>query len=302
MESLFRREWLAGDYKPLVNAYYFKQWNTYNMDYHLHESSTEIMYVLTGSCRVGVKTEAQPPHTVTLKKGEFIVLGEGVPHRLLVDRPCRMLNAEFEFVTAADAKLSVRELADDERSIESLLAAPDPFLVLRDDDEEVYRLLKSLVFELDSRGKTSGTFADLLMAQLLIRLARLREDAALNGLQREEWYVKQCVAFLRQNYDRDIMAGEAASVVNLHPAYLQRIFKAQTGRTMMAYLTDIRIEKAKMLLRETDVPAADLYDYVGLGSRSYFHALFKKKTSMTPVEYRKRHETTRATGRAFVNV
>jgi YesN/AraC family two-component response regulator len=59
----------------------------------------------------------------------------------------------------------------------------------------------------------------------------------------------------------------------------------------MEYLTAIRMEKAKMLLLRTDIPATDIPDYVGVGSRSYFHALFKKHTGMTPVEFRRSIDT-----------
>ncbi|MOA11681.1 Bacterial regulatory helix-turn-helix protein, AraC family [compost metagenome] len=41
-----------------------------------------------------------------------------------------------------------------------------------------------------------------------------------------------------------------------------------------------------MLLRETDVAIADICDYVGVGSRQYFHAMFKKYTNQTPIAYR----------------
>ncbi|WP_155983945.1 helix-turn-helix transcriptional regulator, partial [Paenibacillus sp. 1-18] len=65
-----------------------------------------------------------------------------------------------------------------------------------------------------------------------------------------------------------------------------RIFKKHTGQTLTAYLTMLRMDKARMLLQQTDIPIQEIADYVGVGSRQYFHMLFKKHTGKTPVEYR----------------
>ncbi|MNB95032.1 Bifunctional transcriptional activator/DNA repair enzyme AdaA [compost metagenome] len=74
--------------------------------------------------------------------------------------------------------------------------------------------------------------------------------------------------------------------MNVHPGYLHRIFKAQTGRTLTDYLNLLRMEKAKMLLGQSEIPVAEIADYVGISSRQYFHLLFKKYAGVTPVEYR----------------
>ncbi|MNC19886.1 Bifunctional transcriptional activator/DNA repair enzyme AdaA [compost metagenome] len=110
-------------------------------------------------------------------------------------------------------------------------------------------------------------------------------------MQNTGLYVKQIIEFLHQNYDQPIQVGDVASAVNLHPGYMQRIFKTRTGKTIISYLTEVRIEKAKMLLLQTDVPILDISDYVGIGSRQYFHTLFKKYTGQTPTEYRNSMDT-----------
>jgi YesN/AraC family two-component response regulator len=79
---------------------------------------------------------------------------------------------------------------------------------------------------------------------------------------------------------------DIAAAVNLHPGYLHRIFRQHTQRTPTDYLTMLRMEKAKMLLQQTNIPISEISEYVGVGSRQYFHMLFKKYTSRTPVEYR----------------
>ncbi|WP_040952231.1 AraC family transcriptional regulator [Gorillibacterium massiliense] len=283
--SLFQDGLLEGEVQPRVHAYYFKQVNEQAMSFHHHES-TEIMYMISGVCRIDIES-GKDLDSLHLKKGEFILLDANVSHRIAMeeDIPCRMLNVEFGFERRPGAIPAIKDLIR-ERAFTDLLAVPFTYSVLRDPDE-VYHVLKSLVLELDGTGTDSGMLVQLLFGQLLLRVARLKAEASEGGMPLAELYVKRSLEFLRQNYDRDdIRVKEVAAAVSVHPGYLQRIFKAQTGKTITEQLTELRMEKAKILLRQTDIPVSDISGYVGVASRQYFHQLFKKYTGLTPVEYR----------------
>ncbi|SDD01645.1 AraC-type DNA-binding protein [Paenibacillus sp. UNCCL117] len=286
-QSLFQAGLLEGDYHPRVRAYYFKQWISFQMAFHQH-ADTEIMYIISGHCRVDLQ-QGKHIERVLLKKGEFILLNADIPHRLIVEDglPCRMLNIEFRFEPCRpdDPFPSVRLLSAQDEPLGRLLAAGLAHIVLRDPDE-VYHLLKSLVLELDGKDKNSRLLIRLQMMQLLIRIARLQRSAEDSRQPHADYYIRQCVEFMHHNYDRDIRVKDIAAAVSLHPGYLHRIFRTQTGRSLTGYLTDLRIEKAKMLLH-TDIPILDVADYVGVGSRQYFHSLFKKQTGLTPTEFRR---------------
>nr|WP_322923904.1 helix-turn-helix transcriptional regulator [Paenibacillus sp. SGZ-1014] len=97
---------------------------------------------------------------------------------------------------------------------------------------------------------------------------------------------------MRQNYDRSIRMEQIAAAVNVHPGYLHRVFRKHMDTTPTEYLNTLRMEKAMMLLGSTDIPIAEIADYVGVTSRQYFHLLFKKHTGQTPADYRKTMEHT----------
>jgi AraC-like DNA-binding protein/mannose-6-phosphate isomerase-like protein (cupin superfamily) len=290
---LFPSHVLREDVHPRVYAYYFRQWNSFDMPFHQHDS-TEIMYVISGACRVEVEREgnreqdrfeSNEPPSMTLKKGEFILIGGNVPHRLIVQTSCRMLNVEFTFAPHVVLIPSMRKLAMEEPVLTFLLSANVSHTVLRD-PVDVYHALKALVLELDASGTDGGTMVHLLFSQLLILIARLYEQAVSASQPLGEQYIRKCIAFLHENYDRDIQMKDIATSVHLHPAYLHRLFKLHTGQTVIEYLTTQRMEKAKMLLERTDMPIEDISGYVGVGSRQYFHALFKRYTGLTPASYR----------------
>lgn len=284
--SLFQHGLLDGDYSPRFLAYYYKQWSNYTMAYHQH-NSTEIMYLISGSCMIEVRDETGGDLRYRLKRGELILLDAGVAHRLIVEdgSSCRMLNVEFAFTEYSGVAPSVSRLAREEEALADLLASPFDSLVLAD-QEEVFHVLKALVLELDQRGRNGSSMVQLLFSELLLRLARLRRESLPASGQPTQSYVRRAVEFLHQNYDRSIQVKEIAHAVNVHPGYLHRIFRSHTGQTLTGYLNRLRMEKARMLLGQSEIPVAEIADYVGISSRQYFHLLFKKYAGCTPVEYR----------------
>lgn len=289
---MFKPEWLSSDLHPLVYAYYYKQWENYSMSFHTHDT-IEIMYVITGECRI--ETDSAPaflPSTYSLRRGEFMVLDANVPHRLIVDErgPCRMLNVEFYMRQQETVMPSLRMLAKEDPLVAELALEESPVLVLRDNDELI-PLLKSLVLELDAGEGRRETRLQLLFAQLFVTLAHIRKSTLKEEDSSFDRYVQAAIHYIHHNYDRDIRVKDIAASVNLHPGYLHRVFREGTGGTITAYLNEVRMAKAKMLLTQTDIPVTDICDYVGVGSRPYFHAMFKKYTGMTPIAYRQSYHT-----------
>ena len=71
--------------------------------------------------------------------------------------------------------------------------------------------------------------------------------------------------------------------------YYNRIIQRHTGLTFAAYLQSLRLEKAKNLLSSTDLSAGEIGWQVGYKNPSYFFQVFREKTGMTPLEYRKKN-------------
>lgn len=282
--SLFQQKLLEEDYYPKVNAYYFKHWEAYEMDYHAHKE-VEIMYVINGKCTVESLTEA-----LQLKKGDFILLDSNVPHRLIVEAgsPCRMLNIEFTCIPKVSPFPSIKTLAENNSDFTQFLKRRAAYFFLKDPNE-IFHTLKNIVLESDKKDEGKEMMLQLLLSQLLLQIARMavENDELHKKDQQANVYVNQSIEFLHQNYDRDIKINDVAQAVNIHPGYLHRIFKTITHRTIIEYLTNLRMEKAKMLLADTDIPIIEISQYVGVNSSQYFSQIFKKYTKQTPMAYRR---------------
>ncbi|MBW7453520.1 helix-turn-helix domain-containing protein [Paenibacillus sepulcri] len=77
-----------------------------------------------------------------------------------------------------------------------------------------------------------------------------------------------------------------AQKVYMTPTYLSLLFKLNTGRTFIEHLTDIRIGKAKELLKTTHYKNYEVAEQVGYQDPRYFSQIFKKKVGLSPTEYR----------------
>lgn len=99
--------------------------------------------------------------------------------------------------------------------------------------------------------------------------------------------VRMARAYVEQNYMEDIGLDEVAMAVDLSPAYFSFIFKQETGQNFIVYLTDLRIKKAKELLKSSMMTVREVGEAVGFTDQRYFSKTFKKVVGIKPTEYRK---------------
>ena len=82
------------------------------------------------------------------------------------------------------------------------------------------------------------------------------------------------------------MLNEISEKVKLTPSYTSSLFKEEMGITITDYITDLRIEKAKILLKDSNLKVSELAKKVGYEEQRYFSQVFKKRTGITPKEFR----------------
>lgn len=280
--SIYNELWLKDNYFIQVEAYYFKEWKNYDMNFHSH-NRIEIMYVISGSSVIETCGDI-----INLKAGELILIDSNISHKLTVNNgiSCRMLNIEFIFNEKELSLPSIRELTESVEAVKLMFSSKERYFLLKDSGD-IYAALKNMIFELDKNTKDSIFLEHLLFDQLIIRISQLYQEMQEKDEGSTSIYIKKAKNYIACNYDYDISVQDIANCINVHPGYLHRIFKKNTGNTIIQYLNNMRIEKAKMLLSNTDIPVTDISSYVGINSLQYFTFLFKKSTCFTPGQYRK---------------
>lgn len=102
--------------------------------------------------------------------------------------------------------------------------------------------------------------------------------------------VQSIQRYIQEHYAEDISLQALANQFFLHPNYLSQLFTEKTGRNFIDYLTQVRMEKAQGLLRDTGLRVYDISQMVGYESPKYFSKVFKEVTGCTPKEYRDRQK------------
>ena len=103
--------------------------------------------------------------------------------------------------------------------------------------------------------------------------------------------IQHAKAHIEDNYNHeDISLNMVASEVNLSSSHFSTVFGQETGVTFVEYLTKVRMDKAKQLLRTTGTKTTEIAFEVGFRDAHYFSNLFKKTQGCTPREYRNRSD------------
>lgn len=102
--------------------------------------------------------------------------------------------------------------------------------------------------------------------------------------------IRECCDYIRMHYTDKLNISELAAKVGYTENYLSKKFKQETGQNVVEYITSVKIDAAKELLR-SQKSISDVSDLLGFHSQSYFGVQFKKATGYTPKEYQKRGYT-----------
>ena len=94
--------------------------------------------------------------------------------------------------------------------------------------------------------------------------------------------------YIHENYVERITLQDLATYACLNEAYLSRLFKVETKKTLNSYLNELRIYKAKELLKQPDIMVKEVAQLVGIKDQLYFNRVFKKFCGENPSDYQER--------------
>ncbi|MDR3121402.1 MAG: response regulator [Clostridiales bacterium] len=98
--------------------------------------------------------------------------------------------------------------------------------------------------------------------------------------------IERVIDCINERFYENLTLETLSRVAFVHPVYLSKLFKEKTGGNFIDFLTKVRIEKAKLLLRDISIRICDVSDMVGYNSPKHFGRLFKEATGMTPKDFR----------------
>jgi AraC family transcriptional regulator of arabinose operon len=98
--------------------------------------------------------------------------------------------------------------------------------------------------------------------------------------------IERAIGYIKEHFRYPVRLRDLMSVSGLSRSHLTTSFKSATGRTVIEFLTDLRMAEARRLLRETHVPIADIAHHVGYEDSSYFARVFHRENLTSPRRFR----------------
>ena len=115
----------------------------------------------------------------------------------------------------------------------------------------------------------------------------MQEQLQSNRADGAQTFVSKAVDYVRDNYsDQELTIDKICGILGVSAAYFSTMFKKETGKTFIAYLTDYRMEQAVQRLIGRDEKTYVIAAQVGYADPAYFSYVFKKKFGVSPSRYR----------------
>ena len=120
-----------------------------------------------------------------------------------------------------------------------------------------------------------------------LKIALFRRQSTKEADEQEERPINRLTRYLQEHLAEEISLSVLADEFHLSAQYISQLFKSEIGVNFLAYLTNIRMEKAKQLLLSTSLSIGEVSEQSGYGDYRVFTKVFKKSEGITPTQYRR---------------
>lgn len=210
-------------------------------------------------------------------------------HKLL-DKFSRKIGIAIAEYSATEAQAAVNELQESLAAIsqvhgwevlELVCSAGNMFAMRLDirDKEKVQRWFVDECEDCKSVEELFAVLGNLVYGQMLAKIEEQKMDA--------ERPVRLAKRYIQNHYSEQITLEEVSKEVGLSSAYFSVLFKKETEVGFAKYLMNVRMEQTKVLLRETNLPVAEICKKVGYNDLKHFTHTFEKAAGVKPALYRK---------------
>lgn len=255
---------------------------------HWHKE-IEIIWIRSGTVNLGVSD-----HPILAVKGDVIVIGSGELHYVLASAQSERLVFQFDF--SLFQELTIMKNTGDSlfemfASIENNSQVWDP-----DIHRKVVELLENINEEYERKEIGYSYAIKGYLCTLITLFYRSLKDtrtslAAQNELQSHQVLqtMDDLFRYVEEHYAQVIRLEDVAEHIGFSTYYFTKFFKKNTGKTFINFLNEYRIEKAKWILLNEDLPILELMERTGFVSTKTFYRVFKQVTGSSPSQFKAEH-------------
>ncbi|HET7615471.1 MAG TPA: response regulator [Bacillales bacterium] len=216
--------------------------------------------------------------------------------RSMVFHPSMTVGRKAEEITAAEDLLE----AVHEGHLQMALRAFDKYAgVMTEDRDKAMTRLENVLYKsvkiaeemgvllpFEMRLNEDGRSVRELIEQSRSHILRIVKHIHQWQVENTNNLLQEARTYLDEHYREAVTLEETAEHVRLSPYYFSKLFKEQNGATFIEYLTELRMNRAKELLRTTRLSLKEICFEAGYRNPNYFSRVFKKRTGFSPSRYR----------------
>ncbi len=247
----------------------------------------EMFYVLEGQCVHQIRD-----HSSILRAGDLCLIQPSVTHAVDVGDESILLDVLIRRSTFRHYFYSLLQgdnlLANFFLSTVYARQGIDYLILHTAADGELRDSFLKLWGEYREQGDYCTVLLNAILTQIFVRLLRSHmAGCELPERQEQDSRVAIRIARYLQLNTATATLANLAEEFHYSPEYTSRLVKQSTGQSFIRLLTQVRMENAVQLLRDTSLPVADIAAHVGYESSEHFIRTFRRQKGLTPSEYRK---------------
>ncbi len=242
-------------------------YNEHNHNYY------EINYIDSGRCIMNINEEK-----VALRKGDCIIIPPMLKHNFIVDCIDGCTIKQF---------IKLSKIENDFKNLEIFNLN---YFYKVNSSYDICEVLKNLIkYKENEQDYYNKILLDLEENKLYILLSLYIKNNYYLNTDYENDILNKILFYINNKYDEDINLEDLATKYHISSRYMRKIFKNKIGFSAIDYITSLRIEKAKKLLRYSKKSISDISIEVGYNSVQYFSKIFKNKIGLSPKDFRKQY-------------
>ncbi|HCJ58902.1 MAG TPA: hypothetical protein DHV55_17270 [Clostridiaceae bacterium] len=183
-------------------------------------------------------------------------------------------------------KCAMQSVADDIYGSPNIVFSNDSFIANHDISLLVNLFLEELKYKQVGHEFLIENLALLLVGNFVRHIKHNLPAKPHNKPNNLKDSIKKAIDYMNENYAAGVSCTELAQLIRMDKYSFIRIFKSQTNKTPYEYLIELKIEKAKKMLRSSKSTITEISMACGFSSHSHFTSTFKRKTGLSPTEYR----------------
>ena len=244
-----------------------------------------IMYIVDGCATFSLNDQS-----FMLGENSIFYCSGDATYGIFTEEPMKLLSLNFDL--SQTSRNLILPFTPEEVEFEKNKVPTDKCFIENSDFLNSYIALKNclefkpmisdIINEFSSKKILYMENCSCMIKKLLIEMHR----KTLEGTHSSFGAVNKALKYISENYTKEVKNREIATLTGYHEYHLNRIFIKHTGTSIHKYIINMRLNEAKKLLLNTDLPLAHIAAKVGFNSNTHFSNYFKRETKLSPFEFR----------------